>query len=152
MCSIHTGFRKGVATAVKRLICLKVKCSRSITLRAQTSQSKVWKSCQLNPGLHSQRISWTPRLRGSHSCRGALMVGHEPLPHGHTPTVMPRSGAVLVLDRVVRWTLDFQRGPIALLPREPWHPNAVQSSTSHFLHFFFLALKRNCCRAVMIHE
>lgn len=80
MCLIHAGFRDGVATAVKRLICLKIKCSRKITLRAQTSQSKIWKSCQLRPELYPERISWTHRRRGSHSCCGGHKLGHEPLP------------------------------------------------------------------------
>lgn len=80
MCLIRAGFSVGVTTGIKRLFYLKVKCSRNITLRAQTNQSKVWKRCQLRPGLHPQRISWTHRLRGTHSCCAAHTVGHEPLP------------------------------------------------------------------------
>lgn len=129
MCLIHAGFRDGVATAVKRLICLKIKCSRKITVRAQTSQSKIWKSCTLSfldpQAERLTQLLWWPQA-------GAW----SPSPMAAAPTGMPRDGAVPILDRVVGWAQGFQRGSIAPGPQGALTPKVCSVLYVSFSAFF----------------
>lgn len=149
MCLIHSSLNEGVSSALplRSLICVEVKCSRNIILRAKMCQNKGWKIYKPRPGLHPQR-SWTPTLKG-------WMGPCSPcVPHGGswslflscllaTATAMPGDGAASTVPWLPcswprRWDgLWTSREPSwALVPSEPplrvatWHLNSAQSCTS----------------------
>lgn len=144
MCLIHAGFRGGATRAVKRLIYPKVKCSRNIILRAQKSQNKVWKRCQLRPGLSVLREFLGP-------------TGWDAPPAAVVPTWRStrRDAQGWGCSR------PGQGGGMSPgLPERPhssWSPERPDTQTLFSLvhlifYIFFLPLERNHCRAVMIHE
>jgi len=152
MCLIQAQLKVGVfpAAPLKILIYVKVTHSRSIILRAQTDQNKVWKRCQLRPGLYPQRRSWThssdslerPPQPSWCPCCGAWR-SFPRCPTAAAPRMLPRNGAVLtalILARVVGWVLDFWRVPMA--PSPQGSPQTLFNLASLLFGSFFLPLKK----------
>lgn len=89
MCLIQASLKEGVSPEVplKSFLCIKVKCSRNLTLSAQAGQNKSSKPT-------GAKLSSSETVSDQPPWQGKLLQAGEPLPT--TPTAMSGARAVLV--------------------------------------------------------
>lgn len=152
MCLIQASLKEGVSPAapLKSLFCIKEISWECREGKARSGRDASWgQTCILREGLRpAAPTGWRGPCSPPWCPHGGAWSPFPPCPLAAAPTVMPGDGAAPLLARVMGWTLDIRRAPMAPGPQgppprhvEPRHPNSVQPCTFPFLQFFLASKK-----------